>query len=94
MSIVKSKTIEEYLMTTVTLSSRGQIVVPSLFRKKLGLREGDQIAVELDEGSQELTLKRVESIDEMSARFNSWIKSGTPPLMDTRALYRTRKPRV
>ena len=81
-------------MTTITLSSRGQIVIPALFRKKLGLRDGDQLAVELDESSQELKLKRVETLDEMADRFTSWIKPGTVPLEDTSAVYQLRKPRL
>jgi len=81
-------------MTTITLSSRGQIVIPAIIRKKLNMEAGDQLTIEYDEESRELTLQRVETIDEMSARFTSWIKPGTPPLMDTRALYNTREPRI
>ena len=80
-------------MTTITISSRGQIVIPARFRQKLKLKEGDQLSVEIKEESNEITLQKVESIDEMAARFNSWIKPGTPPLMDTGAVFNTRPPR-
>jgi len=81
-------------MTTITLSSRGQIVIPAIIREKLNMEAGDQLTIEYDEESKELTLRRVETIDEMATRFTSWIKPGTPPLMDTRAFYRTREPRM
>ena len=35
-----------------------------------------------------------ENIDEVSKRFNSWIKPGTPPLINTREVYNQRKPRI
>jgi AbrB family looped-hinge helix DNA binding protein len=81
-------------MTTITLSSRGQIVIPAHIREKLKLSTGDQLLLDFNEEAQELTLQRVESIDEMSTRFNSWIKPDTVPLEDVRGLYDTREPRI
>ena len=81
-------------MTTITLSPKGQIVIPAQLRKKLGLKAGDQIRVEINENSNELVMKRAESIDEMSARIDSWIKPGIEPLVDTRAVFNTRSPRL
>ena len=81
-------------MTTITISSRGQIVIPAHIRKKMNLSAGDQLSVDFDEDVQEVTLQRVESIDEMSKRFTSWIKPGTPPLINTREVYNQRKPRI
>jgi len=77
-------------MTTITLSSRGQIVIPADIRKRLGLNVGDQLTVEVNEENSEITLQRAESIEEMAARFTSWIQPDTPPLMDTGELYSTR----
>lgn len=34
----------------VRLSSKGQVVLPKEIRKKLGLRKGDKLRVEIDEG--------------------------------------------
>ncbi|MCL2525760.1 MAG: AbrB/MazE/SpoVT family DNA-binding domain-containing protein [Coriobacteriia bacterium] len=81
-------------MTTITLSSRGQIVLPAAFRKKLGLAAGDQLRVDINEETQQITIARAETIDEMSARFNSWIKPGTPPLLNTREVFEKREPRL
>jgi len=39
-------------------------------------------------------LQRKETWDDMSARFHSWIKPGTPPLEEVHELYETRVPRV
>ncbi|MCL2679886.1 MAG: AbrB/MazE/SpoVT family DNA-binding domain-containing protein [Coriobacteriia bacterium] len=81
-------------MTTITLSSRGQIVVPAHIRKKLGMSAGDQFVLAFDEKKKELTLQPAETIDQMSDRINSWIKPGTEPLLDTRTLYRSRELRM
>jgi AbrB family looped-hinge helix DNA binding protein len=42
-------------MLTVTLSSKGQVVLPKLIREKLGLQEGDTLTVTLEENSVRLT---------------------------------------
>jgi len=81
-------------MTTITVSSRGQIVIPAAFRKRLKLKSGDQLRVKFDDENNKLTMEKVESIDEMATRFNSWIKPGTEPLMDVRAFMDAREPRT
>ncbi len=50
------------MITTVTVSSRGQIVIPQKFRKVFGIEKSDKLIVELDE--DKLTMKPVLSIDE------------------------------
>ena len=77
-------------MTTITLSSRGQLVIPASVRKKLDLKAGDQFTVEVNQDSRELTLHRVETFEELTEKISSWIKPGTEVLTDTRSLYRTR----
>jgi AbrB family looped-hinge helix DNA binding protein len=76
------------------MSSKGQIVVPAEMRRRAGLAAGDAVIVDFDEASQEIRLRRRESWDEMSARFKSWVKAGTPPLLDAREFYETREPRL
>ena len=39
-----------------TARSKGQIVIPSSMRKKLGIREGTRIQIELDEDAKEIIL--------------------------------------
>ncbi len=42
-----------------TATSKGQIVIPSSMRKKLGIREGTRIQIELDEDAKEIILKPI-----------------------------------
>jgi len=42
-------------MPTVTVSSKGQIVIPLDLRKELGLKEGEQLDVSAQEGGLLLT---------------------------------------
>jgi AbrB family looped-hinge helix DNA binding protein len=42
-----------------TATSKGQIVIPSSMRKKLGIREGTRIHIELDEDAKEIILKPI-----------------------------------
>jgi AbrB family looped-hinge helix DNA binding protein len=39
-------------MYTITVSSRGQIVIPSEIRNKLNIKEGDALLVQLEEGGR------------------------------------------
>jgi AbrB family looped-hinge helix DNA binding protein len=39
-----------------TATSKGQIVIPSSIRRKLGIKEGTRIQVELDEDAREIIL--------------------------------------
>jgi len=38
-------------------TSKGQIVIPSSIRRKLGIKEGTRIQIELDEDAKEIILK-------------------------------------
>ena len=38
---------------------KGQIVIPSLVRRKLGIKEGTRIQIELDEKNQRIILKPI-----------------------------------
>jgi len=81
-------------MTTATISSRGQIVIPSAIRKMMGFRAGDQIAFSIDPQAEKVTIERVESIEEMRERLTAMIKPGTVPLEDTRSFFNQRPPRL
>lgn len=42
-----------------TATSKGQIVIPSSMRRKLGIREGTRIQIELNEDEKEIVLKPI-----------------------------------
>jgi len=42
-----------------TATSKGQIVIPSSMRRKLGIKEGTRIQIELNEDTNEITLKPI-----------------------------------
>lgn len=62
-----------------TATTKGQIVIPSSVRRKLGIKAGTRIQVELDEANAQIILKPItrEYIERMAGRF-----SGTPLLKD------------
>ena len=42
-----------------TATSKGQIVIPSSLRRKLGIKEGTRIRIEFDEAAGEIILKPI-----------------------------------
>jgi len=75
------------------VSSKGQIVIPAQLRRKLGLKPGDTVTFsDYEEGAA--VMRRRESWDEASSRFNSWIEPGTEPLEDVHGFYEARAPRL
>ena len=42
-----------------TATAKGQIVIPASFRKKLGIKEGTRIQIELNEDAGEIVLKPI-----------------------------------
>jgi AbrB family looped-hinge helix DNA binding protein len=42
-----------------TATSKGQIVIPSAMRRKLGIKEGTRIQIELNEDAKEIILKPI-----------------------------------
>jgi AbrB family looped-hinge helix DNA binding protein len=77
----------------LTISSKGQVVIPASVRNAAGLAAGDSIVLNFDEARQELWMRKAKSIDEMAERFTSFITPGTPPLTDASELYESREPR-
>ena len=46
-------------MLETTATSKGQIVIPSSVRRKLGIKEGTRIQIELKEDTNEIILKPI-----------------------------------
>jgi antitoxin PrlF len=63
-------------MPVVTISSRGQIVIPSKMREELGLREGDALMMESVSGKLVAEKLKTPSRDELLMRWNKLVKEG------------------
>ena len=42
-----------------TITSKGQIVIPSSIRRKFGIKEGTRIQIEIDEKAKQIILKPI-----------------------------------
>jgi len=78
-------------MTTTTLSSRGQIVIPAEVRRHVGWVPSDQITVTVAGDSSEVVLRKKESLEAMSDRLSRYVKPGTTPLLDVHEYYDLRE---
>jgi AbrB family looped-hinge helix DNA binding protein len=58
-------------MLETTATSKGQIVIPSSVRRKLGIKEGTRIQIELREDTNEIILKPItrEYVHSLRGRF-------------------------
>lgn len=58
-------------MLETTATSKGQIVIPSSVRRKLGIKEGTRIQIEIREGANEIILKPItrEYVHSLRGRF-------------------------
>jgi AbrB family looped-hinge helix DNA binding protein len=52
-------TVREELAMETTATSKGQIVIPSSIRRRLGIKEGTRIQIELREDEKEIVLKPI-----------------------------------
>ena len=54
-----------------TATTKGQIVIPAEIRRKLGIKEGTRIRVELDEKAGQIVLKPItgESISKLRGKY-------------------------
>lgn len=60
----------------VTMSSKGQIILPKDLRERLGIRQGDKLKLELDEKSKTILLRpRVEPPQEVFVRAGTKLTS-------------------
>ena len=81
-------------MTTATLSTRGQIVIPAEIRNLVDLKPGDKLTVDVSDDASEIRLRKKETLDEMADRLSQYVKPGTPPLLDVHGYYDQRPPRL
>ncbi len=61
----------------ITMSSKGQIVLPAEIRQKLGLKAGSKLAVYADEDAivlKPVRLPEEEEFEEMLRKIRSWVE--------------------
>ncbi|MDR0958836.1 MAG: AbrB/MazE/SpoVT family DNA-binding domain-containing protein [Propionibacteriaceae bacterium] len=81
-------------MSTTTISTRGQVVIPAEIRKRAGLAAGDRLLVDFDPETGQITLRPSLTMQQIAAKASTWIIPGTPPLLDATAAFDTRPPRL
>jgi antitoxin PrlF len=59
-------------MITSRLTKKAQTIIPQAVRVALGLREGDQIAYNIEEGRVVLTRAANEPVDDLFHTFTEW----------------------
>ncbi len=64
----------------LTLSSKGQITLPAHLRRQLGLNRGDRLEATIDPERRQVTIRPVESIDQLSERISGYAKRRDPVL--------------
>lgn len=79
----------------VTLSSKGQLVIPAAMRDAMGLKAGDRVHALLENDGTTITLRRFPTREEVDDIARAVVeRAGVPPLMDVDEYYQTnREPR-
>lgn len=77
---------------TITITSKGQATIPAYYRRKLGVgASGGTLDIRYDENKGELVIAKPITIDELSQKLSSYIKSQTPPLADVDSFYQANR---
>lgn len=76
-------------MTTVTITSQGQITIPAAVRKAWGLRGSEKLHVTYDAEQSTLTLEKPLTVDEATRRLRQLSRGQkkVPPLTDIHEFY-------
>lgn len=61
----------------VKLGSNGRLVIPAEYRKALGVGEGDELMVQLEDGELRLSTRKG-ALQRAKARVRRYIPEGTP----------------
>ncbi len=80
----------------MTLSSKGQLVIPAAMRDALGLAAGDRLDATLDADGKSITIRRSPTLDEIVDAASALARRAhVDPLTDVDEFYQTnRKPRL
>lgn len=69
---------------TLTISSVGQITLPKKIRDLLGVKNGEKVAVDVNEGTKSVTFKRQMTHEEVFAELERLSKNRPKPSPRTR----------
>ena len=73
----------------VSVSSRGQIVIPAALRRHLGFSRGTQLEAVVE--GDTLVLRKAMTIDDISAAMHALMPEGIEPLEDVHGFYDQRE---
>ncbi len=74
-----------YVGHVVSVSSKGQVVIPSSIRSELGIAQGDRLELRVVDGA--LLLRRAIGLDELTALAQSWVDPEIEPITDASQFY-------
>jgi bifunctional DNA-binding transcriptional regulator/antitoxin component of YhaV-PrlF toxin-antitoxin module len=73
---------------TLTITSKGQTLLPVALRQKLGIgKKGGILPISFDEKTGKLIISPAKSLATLSERFSKYIPEGLEPLLDVDAYY-------
>jgi bifunctional DNA-binding transcriptional regulator/antitoxin component of YhaV-PrlF toxin-antitoxin module len=73
---------------TITITSKGQTTLPVAIRRRLGIGSmGGKLQISFNEERGELIVSKPVSAALLSEKISSFIKPGTPPLIDVDDYY-------
>ncbi len=80
----------------MTLSSKGQLVIPAAMRDAMGIKAGDRLDAKLDADGKTLTIRRVPTLEEIAEISRAAVqRAGVEPLLNVDEYYQAhREPRL
>lgn len=80
----------------MTLSSKGQLVIPAAMRDAMGIKAGDRLDAKLDPDGKTLTIRRVPTLEEIAEISRAAVRrAGVEPLVNVDEYYQAnREPRL
>ena len=80
---------------TITMTSKGQFTMPVALRKAFDLNvAGDKLKIKFNATTKQAKIEKPVTFDEIQALSRKYLKPGIQPLLDPRAFYNTRPPRI
>lgn len=78
-------------MTTISLTSKGQLTLPVEVRRALNLKKSDKLELSYNPETQKVTITKPMSLQELSTMASSYIKKGQHPLKNVDEYYQAHR---